>query len=390
MATFMFTLARPDAFGASVMAREFTRDLRRQGHDVVVAYGRLPPGGTVSDVLAQLVECGARLEPLPPLTPLRLPQIVRRLRRVIDRQGVDLVIAFQQRARVFAFLAAASRGRPAAVHFGGLPAFAGPRPLRSLKRRLHGLALRRWVSLVVCPTSAVQAAVRNTFDVTPGRVVVVPNGVDVAGVAARSVASRSSKPSGDRLLLCASRLVAAKGQDLLVKALDPLVAHERGWRLALAGAASSPKDSFESNLRSQVASGRLADRVDFLGWRDDIPELLGACDVFVHPSLVDGWPLAVCEAMAAGCPVIITDAGGTPPEFVEGVHGWIVPKGDVQALSAAIESALELSDDDLRAIGAAAAMYAAERLDIASCTRRVVEMMVALAAPGTDVEGEPT
>lgn len=79
--------------------------------------------------------------------------------------------------------------------------------------------------------------------------------------------------------------------------------------------------------------------VRWLGQRDDVPALLAAARVFVHPSVEEGMGQAVVEAMLAGVPVVVSDAGGLPE--VVGETGLVVPAGDPVALAAAIEQALE-------------------------------------------------
>jgi glycosyltransferase involved in cell wall biosynthesis len=78
----------------------------------------------------------------------------------------------------------------------------------------------------------------------------------------------------------------------------------------------------------------------FLGRRDDIPALLAQCDVCVLPSLSEGLPLAVLEAMAAGKPVVACAVGGVPELVADGQTGLLVPPADPQALAAAIRGLL--------------------------------------------------
>ncbi len=99
---------------------------------------------------------------------------------------------------------------------------------------------------------------------------------------------------------------------------------------------------------------------------------LGRTDVYVHPSRTEGWPLAVCEAMAAGCAVVMTDCAGRPAGFTDGVHGWVVPTGDVTALGEAVVRALTADDETRRAIGAAASEFAHRNFDIGPCSAQVV------------------
>jgi glycosyltransferase involved in cell wall biosynthesis len=87
-------------------------------------------------------------------------------------------------------------------------------------------------------------------------------------------------------------------------------------------------------------------KIRWAGHRRDVPFLLPAFDLFIQPSLHEGLPNTVLEAMAAGLPVVATDVGGTPEVVVDGVTGLLVPPRDSSALAEAV--AMLLSDQNLR------------------------------------------
>lgn len=92
-------------------------------------------------------------------------------------------------------------------------------------------------------------------------------------------------------------------------------------------------------------------RVRFLGWRRDVPSLLQAMDLYVQPSLLEGFGLSVLEAMASGLPVLATRTGGLPEVVRDGKTGDLVPPGDARRLAEGI--ARLLSDPQrCRAYGA--------------------------------------
>ena len=77
----------------------------------------------------------------------------------------------------------------------------------------------------------------------------------------------------------------------------------------------------------------LEGHVKFLGWIDDLPSLLSRWDIFVMPSLEEGFPIAALDAMAAGLPVVATAVGGVPELIEDGKTGWLVPPRDAEALA---------------------------------------------------------
>jgi glycosyltransferase involved in cell wall biosynthesis len=104
--------------------------------------------------------------------------------------------------------------------------------------------------------------------------------------------------------------------------------------------------ALKSLMEEKAHSLGLSDSVIFTGIRRDVPEILALLDVFVLPSLWEGLPIALLEAMAAGLPVVATRVGGVPEVVVDGVTGLLVPPRDPEAFSKAILKLLQ--DPDLR------------------------------------------
>ena len=108
--------------------------------------------------------------------------------------------------------------------------------------------------------------------------------------------------------------------------------------------------------------------VRFLGIRFDIPELLSTLDVYAMPSKWEGLPIALLEAMAAGCAIVATKVGGIPTAIKHGINGALVPPADPQALAAELEVLLR-NEDLRRSYGAAARRSFHPRFSAAEMTR---------------------
>jgi glycosyltransferase involved in cell wall biosynthesis len=197
----------------------------------------------------------------------------------------------------------------------------GPRDQRLMMR-----ALRR----VIAVSQEVRERYRLTLGVAEHKLTVVHNGIPV----------RATLPPRDASL----RAALTRGRpDFVV--LTPARFHEqKGHHYLLEAAALVPDATFvlagDGELRPAMEQRArqlgLGDRCVFLGHRSDIPDLLLAADLFVLPSLFEGLPVSVLEAMEAERPVIATDVGGTDEAVVDGVTGLLVPAGDGAALGAAI------------------------------------------------------
>jgi glycosyltransferase involved in cell wall biosynthesis len=190
----------------------------------------------------------------------------------------------------------------------------------------------------------------------------IRNGIDVA----RYSAARSSREdwrarhgfsSGDLLFLCVARFYPQKNHKTLLAAFASGPAKLSNAKLLLAG-----DGQLRSDIERQARELGIFDRVHFLGRRDDIPEVLAACDVFALASLWEGNPLSVMEAMAAGLPAVVTAVGGVPELVANEKQGIVVPPSDPLALSAAL---LRLATDSAmrRAMGIAAAKRAQDEFD---------------------------
>ena len=124
---------------------------------------------------------------------------------------------------------------------------------------------------------------------------------------------------------------------------------QKGHRYLLEAAAQVPQARFvlagdgplRASLEAQARSLGLEQRIQFWGYRSDIPDLLAGCDVFVLPSLYEGLPLSILEAMSAGKPVIATQIGGTAEAVIPDETGLLVPPADPTALAAAIRKLLD-------------------------------------------------
>jgi glycosyltransferase involved in cell wall biosynthesis len=174
------------------------------------------------------------------------------------------------------------------------------------------------------------------------------------------------------LVLTPARLDEQKGHPVLLRAAAELP----GVDFVLAG--EGPERAALEALASELG---ISDRVNFLGYRDDIPQLLAACDVFALPSLYEGSSLAVLEAMAAGRPVVSSAIGGTDELIDDGTDGLLVAPGDTDGLAAALRRLLD--DAELRKTFAQRAHARVERdFTPTAMTRRVEAIYEELLAGG--------
>ncbi|MDQ0285987.1 glycosyltransferase involved in cell wall biosynthesis [Desulfofundulus luciae] len=172
----------------------------------------------------------------------------------------------------------------------------------------------------------------------PDRVVTIHNGIDPAPfrreVDRRAVLRSLGLPPLGRLVGTIARLAPQKGVSYFLQAAAILC---RDYQVNFVVVGDGPlRMVLEEEGRALGLGGRLF----FTGERRDIPQILAAMDVFVLPSITEGLPLTILEAMAAGKPVVATQVGGLPEVVVDGETGFLVPPRDPQALARALAQLL--------------------------------------------------
>jgi N-acetyl-alpha-D-glucosaminyl L-malate synthase BshA len=167
---------------------------------------------------------------------------------------------------------------------------------------------------------------------------VIPGFIDVEACRRRVVPPESRRrfaSDAEPLLLHLSNFRPVKRSGDVVEVLAR-VAARRPCRLLLVGSGPDLPDCLERAQRLGVE-----DRVQALGFREDVVELLSMADVLLVPSALEAFGLAALEAMGCGLPVVASRVGGLPELLGEGVSGLLCPPGDVEAMAAATLSLLE-------------------------------------------------
>jgi glycosyltransferase involved in cell wall biosynthesis len=199
-----------------------------------------------------------------------------------------------------------------------------------------------------------------------GRIHVIHCGLDGAFLGADPV----PVPSAPRLI-CVGRLAEQKGQLILLQALERLAGEGMTFEAVLAG-----DGPMRPVIEREIALVGLANRVRITGWLSgaDVRRQIEAARGLVLPSFAEGLPVVLMEALALGRPVVSTYVAGIPELVQNGVHGWLVPAGDVEQLTDAIRELLTTSPDRLVAMGKAGAARVAERHDAGREAGRLADL----------------
>ncbi|WP_090673105.1 glycosyltransferase [Aureimonas jatrophae] len=199
----------------------------------------------------------------------------------------------------------------------------------------HRQAVRDLDALVCVSRTAADSFVAAGID--PARIHAIANGVDPSPPLRERAAVRHDLglPSDATALLVVARMTEQKGHGVLLDALAGL--RERHPDLVCLLAGDGP---LRATLQDRAGAIGLGRTVRFLGERDDVADLMAAADCLVLPSLFEGLPLVVLEAMAAGLPVVATRIGGTSEAVEDNGTGWLAEPGDAASLRETLALAL--------------------------------------------------
>lgn len=213
------------------------------------------------------------------------------------------------------------------------------RPKRLAYRLLYRAAAR-FVDGFIAVSDEVAAAVRRDFRPPRQRLFTIPNGVDTRRYAQpidrHAVRERVGIEGDGRVLIVVAKLMEQKGHVYLLRALPQLLERYPDLHVVLVG-----DGPLRGALTASIAKLGDTRRVHLVGNRRDVSDLLAASDLFVLPSLWEGLPMALLEAMASGLPTVATRVAGSGQVVVDGESGLLVPPGDVERLRAAIGFVLD-------------------------------------------------
>jgi glycosyltransferase involved in cell wall biosynthesis len=269
------------------------------------------------------------------LAPLFNPMALWRLTRLLVRERVTILQTHGARANFYGRIAGRLAGVP--VIISTVHNSMKDYEVRSLRRGLYAFLLRVTLPLanrIICVSDANRSDLIDECPAAEARTQTVYNGVDPSAFPShpdrQKVREELGVASGPVLVMIA-RLTEAKGHQYLLRALPCLLAKWPQLCLLCVGDGEL-RDELHS-LARELAVERAC---RFVGVREDIADILAVADVVVLPSLSEGFPFVLLEALAMGCPVVASRVNGVPELVEDHKTGLLVPSRDSQALAKAI------------------------------------------------------
>jgi glycosyltransferase involved in cell wall biosynthesis len=297
---------------------------RNKFQPVVFSLQGRPPEGK-DELVRQLESAQIPVEFLNARSKWQFPQAVLQLKQRLTALRIDLVQSFLFHANVVS----ASAGKLAGVKVVAGIRVADPSHQRQRMERWLAPVIERYV----CVSQSVADFCEQTARLPREKLVVIPNGVDIARFRASVPANLATLnlPPNRRWLIAVGRLDKQKGYDWLMPLLPAVFAAQPTCDLLLIG--DGPE---REKLTQQAVTLKISDRLHFAGWQPNVPELLKSAEVLLLPSRYEGMPNVVLEAMAAGLPVVATRVEGMAEILGPLAEGQLTPLADGPAFQATL------------------------------------------------------
>jgi glycosyltransferase involved in cell wall biosynthesis len=284
----------------------------------------------------------------------------------------DLIYANTQKALVVGAMASLLSRRPLVYHLHDILSLEH---FSATNLRLAVMLANRFASLVIANSKATQS-VFVAAGGKPARVSVVYNGFESAPYVNcrkdRALLREQLGFESNFVVGHFSRLSPWKGQHVLV---DALLRCSKDVVAVFVGDALFGEQNYATQLHQQIDTLGLSDRVKFLGFRSDIPELMAACDLVAHTSTApEPFGRVIVEAMLCQCPIVASAAGGAVELVEHKQTGWLCPLGDSQSLAEIITTCRN-QPEQAAAISQRAYDSALQRFEISKINFQIQQLL---------------
>jgi glycosyltransferase involved in cell wall biosynthesis len=340
--------------GAERVVADLAREFQASGaHSLVV----LPANGE-GWLERQLAGSGVAVEYFRLTSPFS-PACARSLAAVFRRHDIAVAHSHEFSMAVYGAWASWLAGVQHVITMHGSRYYAD-----RLRRRIAMRAAVACSRHLVAVSDALAGQMSADLLIARTRIATMANGVRPSAPASPGLRDELRLGPDERLLVSVGNLYRVKGHRYLLDAVARIAVRHPRVHVAVCG-----RGELEHALSCQARELGIAGRVHLLGLRADVASALASADIFVHPSISEGLPLALLEAMFAGCPIIASRVGEIGTALADGDAGVLVPPGDPVALSSAIETLLDDSAH-ARALGERARYRAVAEYAVAQMVQR--------------------
>jgi glycosyltransferase involved in cell wall biosynthesis len=344
--------------GAERVVAEVSTALQASGLDTVVFVPKDGEGWLAQ----QLAGSGVTVEYCTIERPLS-PASARALADAFRRHRITVAHSHEFSMGVYGAWASWLAGIPHVMTMHGGRYYA-----ERLRRRL---ALRAAVAIsaeTIAVSTTCAREISRELRIRQSRIKMIPNGVRFVPPDRVTLRDELGLGAGDRLIVALGNLYPVKGHVHLIEALALIAERHPAVHVAIGG-----RGDLAQSLMDRARAHGLHARVHLLGLRADVSAVLAAADIFAMPSLSEGMPLALLEAMFASRPIVASDVGDVRIALEQGSAGLLVPPGDDAALAAALDRLLS-NAAEAHAFGDRARCRARAEYDLSRMVDRYVDV----------------
>ena len=305
-------------------------------------------------------------------------RVILQLSSLIKKERVDIVHSQGARADFFARIAAKLAGAPNVVSTVPMPVEGfDVHPIRKLIYIIFSRFSERFVDRFLVVSDALEKIMIEKHGIEPQKVVKIYNGIEtdeycISGeeIACRRSSFRKKSDLGENVPVIGviGRLVWQKGFKYFIEAIPDVLKEFKDARFLLIG-----EGELEDELKVKSKKLKLEDKIIFTGFMDDIRDVLASIDILVIPSLQEGLPVVLLEAMAMKKPIVAANIEGIMEILENGVTGLLVPPGNSKALAETIINMLTHKDKALQ-MGLSARKIVEERFGVDIMVQKVEEV----------------
>ena len=258
---------------------------------------------------------------------------IKALRQLVNHDDVDLIHAHLLGSNVYgALLALICRKPMIATFHGAVDVAAGERFLRA-KFSIIGWG----ASAIVCVSKRLQEELAARSSLPARKINLIYNGVDpnlFCEAPASGLKEELGLPPAATVVVSIGNIRPAKGYEHLVNAAIKMAKQDPGVHFVVVG---HQRASLFKQLETQIARAEEPPNIHWLGFRADVADILRQADIFLLPSVSEGFSISTVEAMMAGVPIIATRSGGPEEILSDGETGLLIPTKDPDAIVSAVE-----------------------------------------------------
>lgn len=293
---------------------------------------------------------------------------VSALRQLIASERVELIHAHLLGSNVYGALLALVCRKPMIATFHGAVDVASRERFLRAKFFLIG----RGASAIVCVSKRLQQELADRSPLSTHKLKLIYNGVDpraFRGAPASGLKEELGLPQDVTLVVSIGNIRPAKGYEYLVDAAIIMAERDPKVHFVVVG---HQKEALFNKLMDQVAKAPRKPNIHWLGFRDDVADILRQADIFLLPSVSEGFSISTVEAMMAGVPVVATRSGGPEEIITDGVSGILVPVKDAGAIVVAVQTMM--NESRRKSVIGEARRSAIERFSLQSMLMRYKEI----------------